>query len=423
MREILVYDDYEIHKLGAGGGTQYEEVTTEKATRIDVTDVAKPKGKLIPFGRTTQNGEPTPENPIPIENVEGRSCRNRLNLANLTEIPSGDFTLIKTNDGGVVLNGSVTSIADRYIYGSGNNYVSVPELILGTNYLSIITNATASSFGLYVVKKDSLNNTTIYNASASSTNVSFEYNEGDKFRIFIRCYSNTIFENIKFQPMISNVSNAEFEPYFEGKRLEFKVANGNDSSATGYQEQTYNLNLGNIELCKIGNFQDYFYKENNKWYIHKETKKVVLDENITIGYSQQANNVFYGSTFITDMAISNNIPFCNYYKGENNVHNAGQASNKGNNKIMFKDFDHTTYIIDNRFTTVEEFIDWLENHNIIIYYGLKTPTTTEITDTTLISQLEALSSLLLYKGTNHIWTETDGLEPNLQLTYKRKKTN
>lgn len=54
MREILVYDDYEIHKLGAGGGTQYEEVTTEKAIRIDVTDVAKPKGKLIPFGRTTQ---------------------------------------------------------------------------------------------------------------------------------------------------------------------------------------------------------------------------------------------------------------------------------------------------------------------------------------------------------------------------------
>jgi hypothetical protein len=54
MREILVYDNYEIHKLGAGGGTQYEEVTTEKATRIDVTDVAKPKGKLLPFGRTTQ---------------------------------------------------------------------------------------------------------------------------------------------------------------------------------------------------------------------------------------------------------------------------------------------------------------------------------------------------------------------------------
>ena len=54
MREILVYDDYEIHKLGAGGGTQYEEVTTEKATSIYVTDVAKPKGKLIPFGRTEQ---------------------------------------------------------------------------------------------------------------------------------------------------------------------------------------------------------------------------------------------------------------------------------------------------------------------------------------------------------------------------------
>lgn len=54
MREILVYDDYRMHRLGPRDKKEYEEVTTEKATRIDITDVAKGKGKLLPFGRTEQ---------------------------------------------------------------------------------------------------------------------------------------------------------------------------------------------------------------------------------------------------------------------------------------------------------------------------------------------------------------------------------
>ena len=39
------------------------------------------------------------------------------------------------------------------------------------------------------------------------------------------------------------------------------------SSATTYDSyfnQTLNINLNDLELCKIGNYQDYFYKENNK---------------------------------------------------------------------------------------------------------------------------------------------------------------
>ena len=32
-----------------------------------------------------------------------------------------------------------------------------------------------------------------------------------------------------------------------------------------------------IELCKIGNYQDYFYKSGSKWYLHKEIEKVVLN--------------------------------------------------------------------------------------------------------------------------------------------------
>lgn len=57
--------------------------------------------------------------------------------------------------------------------------------------------------------------------------------------------------------------------------------------------------------------------------------------------------------------------------------------------------------------------------DIVIYYIQETPTYTKITDTTLISQLEALRKAKWFKGVNHWWTETDNLEPVLEGTYRQ----
>lgn len=52
------------------------------------------------------------------------------------------------------------------------------------------------------------------------------------------------------------------------------------SEATTYephQGKEFPLDLGSIELCKIGDYQDYIFKENNKWYKHKVIGKIVFD--------------------------------------------------------------------------------------------------------------------------------------------------
>ena len=57
------------------------------------------------------------------------------------------------------------------------------------------------------------------------------------------------------------------------------------STATSFvehQEQTFQVNLGDIELCKIGDYQDKIYKNNGKWYLNKQIGKVVLDGTQTI---------------------------------------------------------------------------------------------------------------------------------------------
>ena len=57
-----------------------------------------------------------------------------------------------------------------------------------------------------------------------------------------------------------------------------------------------------------------------------------------------------------------------------------------------------------------------------VYYALATPTTTEITNETLIAQLEALGASSLYIGVNNIRTETLNAMPTLKIEYYTEYT-
>ena len=52
-----------------------------------------------------------------------------------------------------------------------------------------------------------------------------------------------------------------------------------------------------------------------------------------------------------------------------------------------------------------------------LYYVLGTETDIEITDTTLIGQLDALLSLHTYRGTTSLTTTTTNLNPGLEIVY------
>ena len=95
-----------------------------------------------------------------------------------------------------------------------------------------------------------------------------------------------------------------------------------------------------IELCKIGNYQDYFYKSGSKWYLHKGVNKITS----------------YNGETITTSYIST----------------TGELSTGAK-----------------------------------VYYALATATNTEITNTTLISQLEAIYNAPLYEETNITQTNND----------------
>lgn len=170
-----------------------------------------------------------------------------------------------------------------------------------------------------------------------------------------------------------------------------------------------------IELCKIGDYQDRIYKNGNKWYIEKQIGKVILDgvDNSdaslgasTYGYYTSSNKpVFYLGWSNTNWFYNKDTIwacYCDNYKGEDNTTTFDNIYAYGNNSIAFRTQYPRLTIRDDRFTSLTDFKEWLSTHNTTVYYVLATPTTTEITDTELITQLNALEQANSQSGQTNI---------------------
>ena len=166
-----------------------------------------------------------------------------------------------------------------------------------------------------------------------------------------------------------------------------------------------------IELCKIQDYKDKIYNQNNKWYLEKNIGKVIFNgtENwadrpnytyadrfvLSNGVPNQKTNNFNGYSNYFEVANGGTIPDTYPYIRPNNTQATCNFSAKGT-------------------TTLAQFKTWLSTHNTILYYILATPTTTEITDTELINQLEAIR---LQLGVNNITVDSNNLSSPLKLTY------
>lgn len=163
------------------------------------------------------------------------------------------------------------------------------------------------------------------------------------------------------------------------------------------EEKNYTINLGDIELCKIGNYQDKIYKSNDKWYLHKEIEKVTLDKNsnfnLYTGISS-SGYTFFRMTITTPKnqeCLSSH--FNTTYTGWNNLinQNVEMAQVYTNNWVYLK-------VLSTRASSVAELQTWLGENTPTVYYILNTATDTEITDEVLLNQLESVGEELLFCG-------------------------
>ena len=187
----------------------------------------------------------------------------------------------------------------------------------------------------------------------------------------------------------------------------------------GTQASSYSPYFTPIELCKIGDYQDYIYKENGNWYKYNAIGKVVLDGTETGWLSQTQTGFYrYGLT-INDMNNDSSLAdvvliISNFFKGI--TFNGRGSSGYETIYAVSNNQQHQFFVNTQQYSTIAEFKTWLNTNNLIVYYVLAIPTTTQITDTNLITQLEALAGATTYLGQTNIITSGSELNPLLEVT-------
>ena len=256
----------------------------------------------------------------------------------------------------------------------------------------------------------------------------------------IRIDKNAICNDLKFKLQF-NKGDADYiyEPY-TGKIAspnpdypqDIEVVTGENtitiSNEDNTESQTFNINLGHIELCKIGDYQDYFYKSNNKWYVEKQIGKVTLNggENWALGSASSNNYYVFQKNGVLNNANEPTI-YCD------NFTNIGYQSSSIVNDFECVSLNASSlvnsylriWIKSSRLSekTASAFKTWLSTHNTEIQYVLETPTTTEITDTELINQLEALKKAISYDGQTNISQTNNDLPFILNVSALKKNSS
>ena len=327
-------------------------------------------------GNATQNGTPTPDAPVAVntttgENVvkiTGKNLFDKDNYSSTAGYFYSSDTLIGT--------GSATHNILFWIPCATNTKYSIT---IPTGYgiiTKVATSEVAPANGVAVAGSQRYTATTINGYTTSAT--------AKYLVIYLQAPDYTIADilgNIVSQLQLELGSTATtYEPY---------------------QGQEYTINLGDIELAKIGNYQDRIYKSDGKWYIEKQIKKMTY----TGASSETWNTGQYGTNSYHTTALDRKIPsvqggnpnytMSNLFKGV-----SFDDRTTGDN-IIYTDISTNLYIRNTNIASLTDLRTLLSTNNLVVYYVRATPTTTEITEQVLIDQLEAVENMQLTLG-NHV---------------------
>lgn len=336
-------------------------------------------------GDATQAGTPTPDSPQAINVVKGTQT------ITLTDgVVSDDFT--------VGLTGK--NLFDGIMEQGGFNNSCINEFtnlrIRCKNFVSVLPNTT------YTIRVNQWNTT-----KGAVCGISISYYSTDDYstaRLSFLTWGNGG-DGITF----TTPSGCNYIRFLASVGATAGASNGispSDVSEIQIEEgssPTAYIAYSPIELAKIGTYQDYIYKSSGNWYVHKAIGISQLGS-LTWSYSDTATANKYRmytsglsgqyvaptSNADTPLFISNYFTAVNANSNYNNT--VGVASNPSGTALYAYHPDYTAT------TSPADFKTWLTNNGVVLYYALITPTDTQITDATLISQLDAIHEWLTRYG-------------------------
>ena len=322
----------------------------------------------------TNGASPNPDYPQDVHVVTGDNTINITgkNLINTVEYNRG------INSSGV-------------ISGVDTHYLGIEEFVPckpSTTY-SITFEHDINTLSLYIGYKDK-NGNFLNRISTSSRTFTTPNNA---YYLFAYVYKDDRFSNAGGYVQLEYGTQTPYEPY---------------------QSQSYAVNLGTMELCEIGDYQDYIYKEGKKWYKYGAVGKVVLDGSeswiFRTDWTLTNASVFRNNGYVIDTFITGTNGYSNYFKVMENIpataspyHYIRVTNTTGyGTQLFIEDSELGITSEDTSSEKASKLKNWLSTHNTIVYGIKPTPEATEITDTTLISQLNALAGAESYSGQTNI---------------------
>lgn len=379
-----------------------EEVTLEKTAELDFV---KPP---LPRGNTKQNTT---------------TGKNLLNTTNANTTTLNGITSYRSN-GVYYLSGTNTKTDATWVLPNVQN-TNLPTFEIGQTYTMSFKGTMPN--GIYVqlnaVKTSTGTQYSIGSVMRTVPSLTFTIDSdySSTAQLFIGIQGVTTNADCNFAIQIEKGGAAtSYEPYTGGIPApnpsypqEVEVVTGNVevtiSNENNTESKTLPVSLGNIELCKIGDYQDYLYKNNGKWYVHKNIIKIDLSTITSYTHTSGWRNP---TAFVTDNVFNHGYSgyttvaslFCNRLIADTPANITGTVINAiglGRNSSI--------YLSVEGITTSNALITYFGQNPTYLYAPLATPTDTEITDTTLISQLEEISKTLSYQGQTNITSNTIAL--------------
>lgn len=344
------------------------------------------------------------------------SGKNLLNLVPVSSTSNGITTTLNA-DGSLTCSGTASDT-----WANVTATTALPQTLSASDVVvfSIKTSIPAQLYARTLVTSPYQRKDYIINASNTSSGSSAIGMAADSVYLFLNnlTVGTTYNFTIKQAQLEKSSSPTSYEPYVGGTASpnpdypqEVQTVTGRQVvtiSDGGSQSQEYEINLGDIELCKIGTYQDYIYKSGEDWYVKKEIKK--LDVSTLSGWYYNSNTNFRTTTGVSDIKFPSSSDMvgdilCSHYSALSGNAAATSTYDYG---IALGGAGYVS-IRNKNLTSLSELNTYLANNQIYAYVVLATATDTQITNSALIAQLEALNAGTTYDGTTIITVASENL--------------
>ena len=357
--------------------------------------IAQPLVSCKIFGKTTQDGTPTPDAPVDLVSVGDSGSigvsvegKNLLDLSNFTDRKVAGVTIANNR------NGSITLVSDGTYdgYYNGSVLVSVPS----GRYKFVEPSSSRAAFVRLFPKGE-----TTYKQYNSG--VEFEFDNSTHEMRFLVQYDPGMVANITLWPMIclASETDATYEPH-KGQKLTISTPNG----------------LPGIPVTSGGNYTD----ANGRRWICDE---IDFDKGVyvqRIGVKQYNNANSWGAAFnIGDRVLNDRfrvaldevpLPFA----GMSNMHSIVENWGVSEGSIGFNGSDIYVYARFPGIATREQLGELFSVTPLVIAYGKTTPIETPLSE----EELAAYAALHTYKDHTTVFNDA-GAYMELEYVMDAKK--